>query len=817
MNYSASTTANVPSKHSSGSMEKLRNTNLPPGLPEDLIADLVSSDEEKENWTGIGIALLVIACILSLIVTSIILLTPADKGPRVKNERFRLEEILSGEYNPRTFNGSWISETEMVFRAPTGALVVFNAATLSQTTIISNVSFSQWNTEAYSLSADRCCLLVRTNSQYFTSRSYYAQYTIYNTSIEQKILALESAAGRLRFATWGPSGHQLAYVANGNLYYLPKQGILPKVITQSGRESTVLNGVPDISYEDLLNTNNALWWSEDGGMLAYLSLDLTDVNTVTRLKYGSFDEPTNINPIVEEQRYPKAGTPIPKVSVWAVDLREDKLTPKELLPPKSLRTHEYYVTSVSWLDNRRMLVIWTTRAQNVSVISICSSEKRWECEQHLEEKSSTGWVELNEPPVITSDKWFYFLRLPVTDGKAGNFRHVNMLDINQSKGFKTILTHGRFDVVKILAHRLDSRSVYYISTLHKRPGERHLFRVTDLRSPTPREVTCLTCNITKDCLYHDAVFSPGAKFFVLECLGPGIPYVEIWSVDLDTPVFLLDTNSDLKEKIDVRAMPQLKQFEMELSSGYDAQVEVLLPPGLCEEEIIKYPLLLQLDGSPGSQLVSQRFSIGWGTFLSSRKDIIFVSIDSRGSGFNGDRYLHELYRHLGTAEAWDPIEVISKMAEDLIYVDRERIGVWGWGYGGYSSVMTLASDIGTFACGMAVAPITNWRYYDAAFAERYMQSPKPEDNYIGYEKSSVNLKAANLKDKKFLLIHGTADEKVHFQHSIMLMKALIVAGLSFQTQVYPDHNHSLYGVKNHLHSTMEAFLDECFAKSKTRS
>ncbi|GFU48812.1 venom dipeptidyl peptidase 4 [Nephila pilipes] len=355
-----------------------------------------------------------------------------------------------------------------------------------------------------------------------------------------------------------------------------------------------------------------------------------------------------------------------------------------------------------------------------------------------------------------------------------------------------------------------------MTTLYGLPEQRHLYSVKDLSSNHPREQKCLTCNLDENCLFYNALFSKDGHYFVLECLGPGIPRIEIRETLTNALVEVLDTNSDLEEALENRALPQIETFKVPLKGGYKATVRLYLPPPLRENEIIKFPLILHVCSSPGNQLVSERFHIHWGSYLSSHKNYIYAQIDGRGSGYQGDKRVQELFRKLGNIEVEDQLVVTSYLVSKKAYIDSEKVALWGWSYGGYTAVSVLATENDVFSCGISVAPITNWLYYDSVYSERYMQSPKPEDNYIGYEKSDVSIRAEHVRGKKFLLIHGTADDNVHLQHSMMLIKALTNAGVLFRTQIYPDEKHALVNVKMHLYQTMEDFLEYTCFKSQER-
>ncbi|KAJ8888093.1 hypothetical protein PR048_007580 [Dryococelus australis] len=214
--------------------------------------------------------------------------------------------------------------------------------------------------------------------------------------------------------------------------------------------------------------------------------------------------------------------------------------------------------------------------------------------------------------------------------------------------------------------------------------------------------------------------------------------------------------------------------------------------------------------APGSQLVSERWSVDWGTYLASSRNFIVAQVDGRGSGFQGERMVQQLHHRLGSIEVEDQIAVIKYLRDNLNFVDKEKVAVWGWGHGGFTAAMILAEDDDVFKCGISVAPITSWALYDSVYTERYMGSPNVTDNYRGYEEADLTRRAAELRDKLYLLVHGTADERVHYQHSMALVRAMAEEGVLFRHLTYPDEGHSFSGAQRHLHKAMEAFLDDCF-------
>jgi len=218
-------------------------------------------------------------------------------------------------------------------------------------------------------------------------------------------------------------------------------------------------------------------------------------------------------------------------------------------------------------------------------------------------------------------------------------------------------------------------------------------------------------------------------------------------------------------------------------------------------------------GRPGTQLVTEKWRVDWGTYLASNRDFIVAQIDGRGSAGQGYTMLHEVYRRLGTVEVADQLEVAEYLRDTLHYVDKRRVGVWGWSYGGFVAGMLLSRNQDVFKCAISVAPIASWRLYDSAYVERYLGAPNDSASYKAYTEADLSKRGDGFRgEKMYYLVHGTADDNVHLQQSMVLAKALAASGVLFRQQVYPDEDHSLYGVKRHLYRSMVGFMDDCFRK-----
>uniref|UniRef100_A0A8C1XSG7 Fibroblast activation protein, alpha n=1 Tax=Cyprinus carpio TaxID=7962 RepID=A0A8C1XSG7_CYPCA len=297
---------------------------------------------------------------------------------------------------------------------------------------------------------------------------------------------------------------------------------------------------------------------------------------------------------------------------------------------------------------------------------------------------------------------------------------------------------------------------------------------------------CLTCSLYQDrCQYNSAYFSLNASFFRMDCYA------------------------FLTNRISVAYLS--KAFHVVYVSP-DLWYQMMFPPNFDSSK--KYPLLIQVYGGPASQNTDYVFRLEWATYLCSTEKVIIASFDGRGSGFQGDELMHAIYGRLGTYEVEDQISAVRKFIE-MGFIDKDRIGMWGWSYGGYVTSMVLGSGSGLFKCGIAVAPVAKWDYYDAVYTERYMH--RPEENTESYKNSTVTDRAKNFKSVQYMLVHGTADDNVHFQQAAQISKALVENQVDFEAMWYTDKDHGLSGkARYHLYAHLNHFLQNWLSTPTTQ-
>ncbi|XP_018579653.1 inactive dipeptidyl peptidase 10 [Anoplophora glabripennis] len=797
------------------------------------VEELVVSSPNERNWRGIFIALLVIVAVLGLIVFSIVLVSPPEEGPRTKGSKPTLEDIFVKLPPAARFNGTWISDTEFIYKDEHGGVTLFDAENLTTSTIMTNITFRQYKVVDFKISNDLRYVLLISDVIKIYKYTTLAKYHIYEISTRlRKPLSpneLDENAPYLQYATWSPDGSAVAFVYNNDIYYKPKvEKDLVCRITSTGQPGIVYNGAPDWLYENkILKTSHAVWFSPDGLYLLYITFNDTNVGEYKYPWYDSNNSQQATYPKIKSFRYPRVETANPEVTVWIVNLTMPKfLFPFELRPTNSVEA-DSYVTSASFHGDNNVAIVWLNRLQNVYVIVTCRSQNNYNCTDFHVEREHIGWTEPIFHPIFNDNGTKVLVRLPVKDGENGHYMHICEIYNNKVRP----LTHGAFELTRILAWDEENHYIYAIGTIDNTPAVRHLVRITNRNSTS--EWMCMTCrpeidaNVTftenmnetmisnslwldYPCDYNNVIFSRNFKFYIQECLGPEIPIVLLVKTSSNARRVVLDTSFKLRRKVRKLSPPQVKTISVEIEFGYKAQVRLYLPGGLREYEDVTFPLILLVDAAPSSQSVSSKWELSWPWYLTSTRNYVVARIDARGSGFQGIKMRREIQRRIGLIEVQDQLAVLTYLRDTFKFIDRTKICTTGKGYGGFVSAMMLLQDFHqVINCSVSISPITNWRYYNSYFAEKYLGFPSK--HLQEYDNADLTMKAVNLNERNLLLIHGTADTQVTPQHSLMLAKALIDQDILFQQLAYPDEDHD-FSTKAllHMYKEIDQFFNDSF-------
>jgi dipeptidyl aminopeptidase B len=595
---------------------------------------------------------------------------------------------------------------------------------------------------------------------------------------------------RIQLASWSPTSDAVVFTRDNNMFIRSVVSGEVKRITTDGGEQ-LFYGAPDWVYEEeVYHTNSVTWWAKDGQYVAYLR---TNESAVPEYPVQYFmSRPSGEQPApglenypeVRQIKYPKAGAPNPTVDLQFYDVERAQVFSVDIAG--GFDDDNRLIIEIVWAASNQVLVRETNRESDSIRLVLIDVKSRTGKVVRTQDVAGLdgGWV---EPSQTTA-----FVPADPANGRPHDgYVDTVIYDNNDHLGYFTpldasepiMLTKGDWEVVEApSAVDLQNNLVYFQAT-KQAPTERHIYSVslngTNLTPIVPVDKPA----------YYSASFSTGAGYALITYQGPGIPKQDLISTPSNPQTYseTVEENPALASMAASHSLPH-KIHQNITINNFTLQVVEIRPPHFNPNK--KYPILFHLYGGPGSQQVDRRFSIDFQTYLASSLDYLVVTIDGRGTGFIGRTARCTIRDHIGTYEARDQIET-AKLWATKPYVDASRLAIWGWSYGGFLTLKVLELDAGnTFAYGMAVAPVTDWRFYDSIYTERYMHTP--QHNPTGYEASAINNMSALGQNVRFLVMHGVADDNVHFQSTLALIDGLDVAGVeNYDVHVFPDSDHGI--------------------------
>ena len=625
--------------------------------------------------------------------------------------------------------------------------------------------------DGYTFNANEQKILFTTGTEPIYRRSARASYYVFDRG-SKKLVPL-SAGGKQGYATFSPDGRFVAFTRDNNMFVTDLATMQEKAVTTNGAKNSLINGSADWVYEEEFSFAQGFFWSPDSRQIAFYTFDESQVPEYDMQEWGG------LYPKEYRFKYPKAGEKNSVVSVSSYDVASSKSVQMDVGP-----NPDQYLPRLMWTQAPNTLSIQRlNRLQNK--LEILHGDASTGKTQVVLTDASPAYVDISDDlRYLPGGKQFLF-----TSEKDG-YQHLYLHEMSGKQVRQ--LTKGNWEITAVNGFDPKTGFVYYTSA-EASPLQRHLYRVNLSGNGKQR--------LSEAGPGTDAVnLSPDTRYFLNTHSAAGLPAVaSLREGSTGKLVKTLEDNAKLRETLAQYDLGKLEFISFKTSDGTTLNASMLKPGNF--DPAKKYPVLMYVYGGPGSQTVADNTGGGISTTnylwhqLLAQKGYIVVSVDNRGTGARGSNFRKLTYANLGQLETIDQGEGAKYLAT-LPYVDKARIGIWGWSFGGYMTALAMTKNADLFKMGISVAPVTNWRYYDTVYTERYLKTP--QENPGGYDDNSPVQFAQNLRGK-FLLVHGTGDDNVHFQNSIAFVDAMIKANKDYQTLYYPNRNHGIRGGNTSLH------------------
>ena len=599
--------------------------------------------------------------------------------------------------------------------------------------------------------------------------------------LDQKTNDLSPLRGKdkISLATFSPDEKKVAYVKENNLFSKDLESGETRQITHDGKTNEIINGMADWVYEEEFGKTKAFAWSPNGDQLAFIRFDETEVREfiMTIHKDDAYPE-------YQKFKYPKVGEKNAVVSVHVFNFNTGKTAKVDLGD-----MNDKYVPRIKWTHDSNGLVVFKMNRHQNNLKLILADTKMGTTKILLEE-TNDYYIDITDDLKFLKDKNHFVW----TSEKSG-FNHIYLYDMN-GKMVRQI-TSGNFDVTRLYGVDEVNKMVYFQSA-EQSPLERQVYSVgmdgNNKKNLTPASGT------------NSAQFSSTFDYFVNTFSTVNTPPTYTVYDRMGKEVRVIEDNKKLVKVQGNYGTQKVSFSKIKNAAGDELNAWTVKPPNFDASK--KYPVLMYVYGGPGSQTVNNSYGYNnyWWFQMLAQKGYIVVSVDNRGTGARGEKFKKMTYQQLGKFETEDQIAAAKYLASQP-YVDGDRIGIFGWSYGGYMASLAILKGNDVFKSAIAVAPVTNWKWYDSIYTERYMRTD--DENPEGYKENSPVYFADQLKGN-YLLVHGNADDNVHFQNSAEMAKALIKANKQFDTYFYPNRNHGIYGdnARLHLYNKMTSFLME---------
>lgn len=634
----------------------------------------------------------------------------------------------------------------------------------------------------YTFSKDESKIILGIDLERIYRRSWIGKYYVYN--LDTKKLEFISK-NSIQEPTFSPDGKHIAFVLENNVYVKNLESSKITQITHDGEKNKIINGITDWVYEEEFSFVRAFQWNGDSDKIAFLRFDETNVPEFSMDIYGD-----QLYPERQVFKYPKAGENNAEISLHLYNLKTQK---NEAVNLGDLQQH--YIPRMKWTQEKNTLAVTTLNRHQNNLNLLFVDGNSVKSRLILNEKD-LAYIDITNDLTFLKDNSF------IWSSEKDGFNHI----YHYSKDGKLInqITQGNWEVTSYYGFDNKTNRIFFQST-EEGSINRSIYSIK-INSKSKRK-------LSQKIGSNEAAFSHNYNYYINTYSSADTP--EIYTLNdakKGGKIKEIKNNSKLGEKLSYYNLPK-KEFSVLKTENGNFNMWMIKPNDFDIKK--KYPLLMFQYSGPGSQRVKNSWNNDkdYWHMMMAQKGYIIVCVDGRGTGFKGRDFKKMTYKELGKFEIEDQIESAIELGK-LNYINENRIGIWGWSFGGYMSSLAITKGADVFKAAIAVAPVTSWRFYDSVYTERYMQTP--QENASGYDDNSP-INFVELLKGDYLLIHGTGDDNVHSQNSMQMINALVEANKQFDLFVYPDRAHGIFKGNNtrlHLYSKMTNFMDNSIGKSE---
>lgn len=616
---------------------------------------------------------------------------------------------------------------------------------------------------SYTFSTNEQKILLQTNFKQIYRHSFSANIYVYNVQTKSITQPITDA---VMLAEFSPDGSKLAYVKNNNLFVYDLVAQKEIQLTTDGKTNAIINGATDWVYEEEFALSKGFYWNTNSTQLAYYRFDESAVREFNMPIYGK------LYPEDYKFKYPKAGEANSIIEIYTYNVSTQQKQKLDIG-----KETDIYIPRITWTQNPNTLCIQRmNRLQNKLELLMANTQNGTSQIIYTEENKS--YIDVPEVTFLVDGKSF------IINSEKSGWNH--LYQYNTAGKLIKQITQGNWDVDQFYGINPKTKKLY-VSTSEINSTERYVYEI-GLDGTGKKQLTTRKG-------WNSATFNADYTYFMLSNSSINTPSYFALCNATGKEVRVLEDNQALKAKMD--QFPLATAEMVNYTNAYGEQLNAFIIKPKQFDATKKHPVLMYVYGGPGHQLAVNRWmgsNYFWYQMLAA-KGYIVVCVDGRGTGFKGEAFKKVTYLQLGKYEIEDQIFVAKQLGK-LPYVDAQRIGIWGWSFGGYMSSLGISKGVDVFKTAIAVAPVTNWRYYDNIYTERFMRTPK--ENGTGYDDNSPINHVEKIKGN-YLIIHGTADDNVHFQNAVEMVNTMINKGVKFDSEYYPNKNHGIGGAKTRLH------------------